>query len=225
MENGSIVYMGLSASCHEIKHCKLLFVRRFLSFILSLTFILFFFGSYGIIGQSYQTDIYLIPRLSSEGSEGNLLESSSVGNKIKIFSHCLYVLKKDKDSYCIGLFPPQISASSYVLKLETPMPVGRGHSISHYFVCSMYQLGKSNVQHVRNVSSPIRKQTKLTKQKNRRQKKKCTFVIEAFEPDTSRECIPLLIDEDVLYNACKHSSNGVQIMEGGTSILVPCYLF
>lgn len=165
------------------------------------------------------------PRLSSEGSEGNLLESSSVGNKIKIFSHCLYVLKKDKDSYCIGLFPPQISASSYVLKLETPMPVGRGHSISHYFVCSMYQLGKSNVQHVRNVSSPIRKQTKLTKQKNRRQKKKCTFVIEAFEPDTSRECIPLLIDEDVLYNACKHSSNGVQIMEGGTSILVPCYLF
>jgi hypothetical protein len=152
------------------------------------------------------------PRLLSEGKEGTLLKKASVGTSVRLFSHALYLLKQDRDSYCIGMFPPQLSASSYVLKLDTAMPVGRGSSVSHYFVCSMYQLGTSNLRF-----QPHKHHHHATNNNNSvatTNGAPCTFAVEAFEPDTNRECIPFLVDETVLLNACQYSVHGVRAMEG-----------
>jgi hypothetical protein len=152
------------------------------------------------------------PRLLSEGKEGTLLKKASVGTSVRLFSHALYLLKQDRDSYCIGMFPPQLSASSYVLKLDTTMPVGRGSSVSHYFVCSMYQLGTSNLRF-----QPHKHHHHATNNNNSvatTNGAPCTFAVEAFEPDTNRECIPFLVDETVLLNACQYSVHGVRAMEG-----------
>ena len=153
------------------------------------------------------------PRLLSEGKEGTLLKKASVGTSVRLFSHALYLLKQDRDSYCIGMFPPQLSASSYVLKLDTAMPVGRGSSVSHYFVCSMYQLGTSNLRfqphkHYHHATNNNNNSVATTNGAP------CTFAVEAFEPDTNRECIPFLVDETVLLNACQYSVHGVRAMEG-----------
>ena len=182
------------------------------------------------------------PRLESEGSEGTLLTKQYRGTSVRLFSHALYLLKQDKDVYCIGLFPPQLSASSYVLKLETNLPKGRGHTVSHFFVASMYQLGTSNLR--TNIEKKVsmtgggeKKKKSSSPEKRRRQKmlkdqgkngsssrgvvvdNSCTFVIEMFEPDTDRECVPLLVDENIMTNACRHSKFGVGAMEGGRRII------
>ena len=253
------------------------------------------------------------PRLESEGIEGTLLSKSSKGTSTRLFSHALYLLKQDHDSYCIGLFPPKISATSYILKLDTNLPTGRGTFVSHFVVASMFQLGTSqlrtNIKKIKKLkndikSSPIKNRTPaqllgllehkldaateawklslreddnaaqnaarlamkrlekekklLLVQKIRAEKEKeervseagaeaeaeagaaqaqksskqqsdqsntnttsspCTFVIEAFEPETNRECVPFLVDENILTNAARYSQQGIEMMEGGKRII------
>ena len=196
------------------------------------------------------------PRLESEGIEGTLLSKISKSTNTRLFSHALYLLKQDRDTYCIGLFPSKISATSYVLKLETSLPTGRGHVLSHFFVCSIFQLGSSQLINNINKKKKIKNKTTATSPKKTKTtsslsttstastastisnssttpntsntsnnatatptKTNCTFVIEAFEPDTDRECIPYIISENILLNASNHSNYGKEMMEGGRRII------
>jgi hypothetical protein len=77
----------------------------------------------------------------------------------------------------------------------------------------MYQLGTSNLRF-----QPHKHHHHATNNNNNSvattNGAPCTFAVEAFEPDTNRECIPFLVDETVLLNACQYSVHGVRAMEG-----------
>ena len=139
------------------------------------------------------------PRLEAEGIEGTLIKNDCRGTKTRLLSHALYQLKKDGDHYCISLFPPRISVSSYILNLSTDLPTGRGPKLAHFFVASMYQLSCSA-------------KTSLQTLENK-------FVIEAFDPESNQECVPYLVQESLVREAAASSKHGVSILDGGRRIV------
>ena len=119
------------------------------------------------------------PRVQAEGKEGTFLRNPSEGLRTRLYSHALYQLSNGKkDPLARMLFPNQFSMETYVRKFQLESSDSAEDDAddslrSMYLMVAIYEQGKNGV------------------------------VLEVFDPESHRECVPITISHEDMKAMCR----------------------